>query len=385
MSLGTIIYVGGFELPDKDAAAHRVVGNANALKEIGYDVVFIDVDRSYVNNAGFAIKEIEGFTIYSVAFPNSHFQWFKYLTDINEIKKIISNRDDVKAIICYNYPSILLLKLIKYCRKNKVKIISDVTEWYEDTRFIKKIDTLIRMKNLNKKVDGLICISSYLDNYYKHFTNTVIVPPLIDLYDEKWNRLPSVPFREKINLIYSGRPGKHKDKLNIIIESLNSISSKKKISFFIVGITKKQYLEYYPEHANMVENLKDIVCFTGKISHSKSIELVKKSDFQIFIRESKRVNNAGFPTKFVESMACGTPVITTKTSDLGKYLINNKNGFFIDYIDNESLSIALNNIIRMERKKIIRMKEHCFNIDAFDYRCHTEKMNKFLTNIFETR
>ena len=40
MSKGSIIYIGGFELPDKNAAAHRVLNNAKIIRELGYEVFF---------------------------------------------------------------------------------------------------------------------------------------------------------------------------------------------------------------------------------------------------------------------------------------------------------------------------------------------------------
>ena len=41
MSSKTVLYVGGFILPDKNAAAQRVVGIAKILRDIGYNVVFM--------------------------------------------------------------------------------------------------------------------------------------------------------------------------------------------------------------------------------------------------------------------------------------------------------------------------------------------------------
>ncbi len=38
---------------------------------------------------------------------------------------------------------------------------------------------------------------------------------------------------------------------------------------------------------------------------------------------------AGFPTKFVESLGAGCPVITNYTSDLDLYLKNGFNGFVV--------------------------------------------------------
>ena len=43
--LGTILYVGGFELPDWNAAAHRVVANAMIFRAIGYRVLLLGVTR----------------------------------------------------------------------------------------------------------------------------------------------------------------------------------------------------------------------------------------------------------------------------------------------------------------------------------------------------
>ncbi len=66
MSKGTIIYIGGFELPDKNAAAQRVVSNAKLLREVGYDVVLVGVDKEI------SIKVDEnifyGFKTYSIKY-----------------------------------------------------------------------------------------------------------------------------------------------------------------------------------------------------------------------------------------------------------------------------------------------------------------------------
>lgn len=60
MHKGTILYVGGFELPDKNAAAHRVLSNAKIFRELGYNVVFCGVNREKVNTYN-VVEDIEGF------------------------------------------------------------------------------------------------------------------------------------------------------------------------------------------------------------------------------------------------------------------------------------------------------------------------------------
>ena len=45
----TVLYIGGFELPDRNAAAQRVFGIANALRKLGYNVVFLNALKSCEN------------------------------------------------------------------------------------------------------------------------------------------------------------------------------------------------------------------------------------------------------------------------------------------------------------------------------------------------
>ena len=57
-----IIYIGGFELPDRNAAAQRVLGIAKGLKYIGYEVRFINALKGYQVNP--QNKEYYGFSTY---------------------------------------------------------------------------------------------------------------------------------------------------------------------------------------------------------------------------------------------------------------------------------------------------------------------------------
>ncbi|MCC8151715.1 MAG: hypothetical protein LIO96_09760 [Lachnospiraceae bacterium] len=75
MEKGTIIYVGGFELPDKNAAAHRVLSNGKILTELGYRVVFLGI--SHVNKE-VERNEYEGFEYWAIPYPQGllKFAWF---------------------------------------------------------------------------------------------------------------------------------------------------------------------------------------------------------------------------------------------------------------------------------------------------------------------
>ena len=121
-----------------------------------------------------------------------------------------------------------------------------------------------------------------------------------------------------------------KDRLNVIIEALFQCGCRN-LSLDIAGITRENYEKYFPVHHEILEKLigEDRLRFHGRLEHKAALELLKTADFSIFYREDNRMTRAGFPTKFVESISCGVPVITTETSDLKKYLRDGRNGLVI--------------------------------------------------------
>lgn len=366
--MNTIIYIGGFELPDKNAAAHRVINNAKLLKELGYNVVLVDVDRECTDKIENTKSTCFGFSRFSMKYSN------KRLTNINDFIAIMNfySSDNVK-VIAYNYPGIALWKMKRYCHKHNIQIFADCTEWYgmlgnnSIKRIIKGFDSYIRMSIVQPKLDGIIVISRYMEKFYKNKLPTICIPPLTDLSDEKWNRLDCEGHNE-IRIMYAGNPGRHKDKLNLMIEAIHDLKNEK-LYLDIVGITKEQFLNYYPEDTKLLNSLKNQVNFHGRLSHNQVIKMLKQADFSMFYREITRITMAGFPTKFSESITCGTPVITNRTSDLEEYMLEGINGYWID----ENISNSLQNIIK---KGILPKNE--IDCSVFDYHRYFDEFKKIL-------
>ena len=382
MTKGTIIYTGGFELPDKNAAAHRVLSNAKILKELGYNVVFIDVDKSISGNSRIISvkRKIQGFDCWSRNYPRSLTGWIDYLCNIEPLIEVVSRYSDIEALICYNYQAIALMKLILYCKRKKVKIISDCTEWLSTNemniafKFIKKLDTSLRMCYLHRHLDGLIVISRYLEKYYSDCKNVIRIPPLVDFSEEKWKlEITTISTDNKIRLVYAGNPGKHKDKLNLLIDCFYKLKDQPNYEFKIIGITKEQYLYFYPEHINIIDKMRERIFFLGRISHVESLEYVKNADFTIFLRDNTRTTQAGFPTKFIESLSCGTPVITNFSSDLAEYMLNGINSLSIDIFD---LQDQIKKILEMDRDQLVLMKKAIVSNKTFAYQRYIETFNK---------
>ena len=371
---GTILYIGGFELPDKNAAAHRVLSNAKLFHLLGYDTVFVGTDKSGEKfNRVFDSKgAVSGFVSYAVAYPDSLKKWVGYVTKVDKYLAVAKTIPDLKAIVCYNFPAVALERIRRYCRKTGVKCIADVTEWYPAAgknlvmKIIKGLDVFLRMRIIQKNLDGLIVISRYLQEYYGKCRNVVYLPPLTDLSDPKWENTQAKS-TDTLYLAYAGSPGT-KDRIDLLIGALKSVQRKYHLD--IVGIDKEAYLSMHGEDAAFLEKNEDII-FHGRVSHLTALDIVKRANYSCFFRVPDRVTTAGFPTKFAEAVSCGTPVITNRSSNIADYLTSG-NGCLVEELTVEAIS------------KLIECVDYCVDTDIglFSYREYRAKVQKFLSDIF---
>lgn len=325
-----VIYIGNFPLPDKGASSQRVISNAKIINSLGYKTLIVGFDKEL------GINEEKSFTFRGIDFiahkhPSSTKQWIYSLLSIKKIKEIINNiqlsGNDVYSVIAYNYSAIALNRLIKYLKQSSIKCFADCTEWYDSAqhrgikKVIKKIDTSFRMRYVQKKVDGLIVISTYLQKFYKN-QNTILIPPLVDK-----EYLPkNVKLYDRFTISYCGSPFA-KDKLDLIVDMANRDDIC--VDLVVAGVTKDQFIDQYNYQKPIFDNIK----FLGRVSHDEALRIIAKSHYSCFFRNNSRKNNAGFATKFAESISVRTPVITNNTSDLFYWIEKLDAGIMVNDIE----------------------------------------------------
>lgn len=366
---GKVLYVGGFELPDRNAAAHRVLNNAKILRSLGYEVLFCGVD-STITSFNNKYDDVCGFKSCPLPYPASIKQWMKQMCDISVYEMFIKQNPDIKFVFAYNMHALPLAKLLKFAKKNGIKVVADCTEWYScdftfnPIKLIRNIDTTLCMRVFQKKCDGMIAISTYLKNYYeKHIDNIMVLPPLVDLNDEKY--ISGCEQNDIVTLVYSGSPSASKEALGDVVKSLNKFKDLK-FKLRVVGVTCERFIQIY----NIMPD-DEKVEFLGRVSHGDALNAVKMADYSVIIRPKSRVTMAGFPTKFAEAISCGTAVIANDTSDLATYIRDGKNGYIVG-LDN--LEIDLYNIIS---DSSLPMVEN----DIFDYKKWIPKFNEFIKKL----
>jgi len=371
-----IIYIGPFKMPDKNAGAHRVLNNARALTKLGYQVVFVGMNESADADFARTHYTYAGFDIYEINCKSTSEKIKKY-SDVKYIDYVVKNYEDVAGIIAYDYYAPGLRMLRKYAKKNNLKLFADTDEWFEIKKIrsiesiIRIIDSEMRMRFYQPRLDGIITISTFLRSYYQNKLPTMQVPPLVDKSEEKWQD-KAAGEADILNLVYSGSPGGSKDRINVVVGAIAECSVPYKLRLNIIGVSKEQFLKFYPESEGVLENAVNEIVFHGRVEHKVALGLLKSSDFAMFLRDDNRVSRAGFPTKFVESISAGVPVITNRTSNISDYLVHGKNGYFVD-INNATEEIK--SILSQDINVLKAIKSNV-DEDMFDYNNFTGEFKK---------
>lgn len=379
-------YIGSFQLPDENASANRVLAVSELLTSLGEEIYIWSLCKQKYDNSE-KIEFYEKKYNYKIKFivGNQH----------SLLKKIYNDKKEgiEVSVICYNLRSDIFITLMLFSCFFNIKIISDITEWYSTnlSGFLKNIlkwsDTVIRMRLLNNIVKYKIVVSPFLNNFYatkvkKKMTTMIEVPTILPKKIVSSNVVPKRSNSEIVEFFYAGDPfrytgksidkSKMKERIDLLVEY---ISSNENVKLKIFGITQQQYLDSIPEHNEIVNKMKCNILFGGRVNRDVISEELQSADFMIILREKTRMNEAGFPTKFTEAMKNGIPVLTTKATDISKYFIEGKHGYYID-IDSDLYS-SINSVIQsVSKEKIFSMKKACLSNDILNNESYLEKLKK---------
>jgi len=366
-----ILYLGGFELPNRNAAAQRVISIAKTMRYAGNEVMLIGVTKE-ADEVGL-VQEFDGFKYSSLKYPTGFKEWFFYITKFISFERIKVINPEI--VVLYNFPAIAQKKITRFCHKKGIKVLVDLTEWYvTDGKslhdIIKRWDTKKRMCKYNYDVDGVIAISKYLYHFYKDRVNTVYIPATVDLKDYKWNRNRRVEIHKPIRLVYAGSPGiGQKDQLDILVKAVEYNND---FELNVLGVTNEQFQSSF-ESQVIANNVR----FHGRVSHPEAIKMVTESDFEVIIRDDNLVTRAGFPTKFVEAYSSGTPVIATPSSNICDYLKDGVNGYVVN--KNQTLEEVLGKVSKLSDNELISIKKNAMSLLDFDYRDYVKEIQSVLS------
>lgn len=397
-----IIYLGDFDLRNQNAQAHLVKNNAKILNNLGYKVAFIGVNRESKSTEIDSLPKIDSLGEGNLYLELENTLSLSGLLKYPKIeKRIISFIEDVSQesrvefVISYQSPTfaLILKRVIKWCKDNGAHYLvncADIT-LFNSQPFFRRIAMIANWHYLHKvnrdNADGIIAVSSYIDRfYYKKGRPSIIIPPLFDeIVDFDYNLedittfvhagYPFAPIKRKLTA------ENMKDRLDLIVDWFIELSNRHiPYKFIIIGLSKETYCENIPWQKKQLEIIPEIV-FKGRLLHSETLELVKNSDYMITYRDKNPMTEAGLPTKVVESVSLGTPVIMNDVGDTLNYLKEGISGYKIaeDKAHNLDLLTRLCGNKPMEDR--LSSKLNCARLGTFRIESFQLIMDSFLKNV----
>jgi glycosyltransferase involved in cell wall biosynthesis len=186
-----------------------------------------------------------------------------------------------------------------------------------------------------------------------------------------------------LRLVYAGSPGK-KDLLGNAIRGLGELrSSSVRVSLRLVGPSRRVTADCLGPDARLLDGLDDMIEYHGRVPHDEAVRLVAGADFSILLRPDKRYAHAGFPTKLVESLSLGVPIITNPTSDIAEYVRDGKEGMLLEDISPKAFAAAVRRVLEMPSAQRAAMKGHASQRarECFDYRRYVEPLKAFVQDV----
>lgn len=381
------IIVSGNRYPEGDAGAVRTHAFAKIFSSLGFRVLVIGMGET----TNFKIKNYDEIDYCSLRYNRSDifFRAYGRLSFCRHCKSVLKEQkiSDIAGIMYVSGGSRILTSIKRMSSKYGVPLYFDSVEWYSPCEYKAGVMNLEYMRNdrLNRKdIDKrfhVFAISRYMENYFKSKTIPAVRIPVIMDVAKMSVRSKSCGFdTNKINIIYAGSPGR-KDHLQELIDAIGLLdnSEKDRVCFRIVGMSKEQYEKMYGCVPKSVCGR--TVIFEGRKSRNETLQQLRNSDFSFLLRPSdERYTKAGFPTKAVESLASGVPLLCNYSSDLDLYLKDGENSIIVENCTTEACLNALRHVIYVSRDELAAMKINARKTaeDNFDWRLYESSVCNFI-------
>ena len=397
MASPDIVYVGSFRFPDGDAGATRVRGMGKALREAGFDVLFAGVEKrgrpeDLQPDGRFCY---DGFSyvpeqdLSNTRLSRLKRAWLTHLSGSTTMRRLRSmDLTRTRAVIAYEPFLLLLWRLQRFCRRRGIDLIVDCTEWYDPWHRLGGLlgwESELRNRWLQPKVGRLIAISSFLARYYRARGCSVLrVPPLIDM-DERSRYPATPPAREDgaLRLVYAGMPAKKDLLANALLGLRDLRASDLPVVLDLVGPSRQSLAACVRGGSRLLDRLGSALVCHGHLPHQVALGLVAGADFSILLRPDKRYAHAGFPTKLVESLSLGVPIISNPTSDIAEYVRDGQEGVLLEDSTPEAFVAGVKRLLQMpkEQRHAMRASARKRARDCFDYRRYVEPLREFVEQV----
>lgn len=379
-----VLIVSTGKYPNGNAGAVRQHAFAKLFEMCGYSVTVIGLGES----TDFECKVYDGINHISFRAKKNNLmnRIFNLIFFKSRLRRFLKNNQRFIKIVIVSIPTNALFYLKKYARKNGVELIHDSVEWYSPEHFFLgtfslpyRINNAYNTKWIDKNFK-VIAISKYLERHYlSRQIKCTNIPVIMDISHMDYKKRP---YLDKLTLVYAGG-AKRKDYIKEIIEGLSLLEDEEllRVELRLLGINHTELTEYFNISTDCINKAAESIKCFGRVTRQQVFKHLEEADFTILLRSPiQRYAKAGFPTKVVESLATGTPVIGNITSDLGEYLEDGYNALICSDIKPETISKVLKRALMLtpaEKAEMSTAARACAE-SSFDYRLFGNKLEGLL-------
>jgi glycosyltransferase involved in cell wall biosynthesis len=255
-------------------------------------------------------------------------------------KSFQKNQRNILILTTFITKSSLLI--LPYAKMLGYKIVFDKTEHI----LVRKTDTgrlkyfIIRIIDYLLVVfsDGIIVISSFLQNYYKNIKkNILLLPNSVSVKEIK----PDSPGSGTIRILFSGTFDE-KNGPHLLLNAVNKLNiCNYDVELFITGLKDQNF---YAKQYEIFQD-KNFIHFMGFVDDGKLNQLISDSDILTMTRIDSTEARFGFPYKLSEALAYGKPILCTDVGDVKLYVEHLHDVFLIKPNDAESVFEGLKELI----------------------------------------
>jgi len=328
-----------------------------------YKLLLKDIFRHFFRSAIFFYQSLLLKLNFRLPFFNSFAKIIFFDNIINQINPdFIHFHDFINFIICSNIKS--TTKINKIITLHGIFGDDQISSYYIYYRKMEEITTKSDFKQI-------IFISSHVQKQWKELygelsVNNLTIFPGINLeafnYSDNLDPIRSTGHSSKLTLCTVGSICERKGQYRVI-QAIGCLPTKEKFHYLCIGNGKASVIKKLIKEANELNVSIEII---GNITQHELKEHLICCDYMILPSSSE-----GFGAVYLESIACGTPVIIPITLPLSNEpnILNKGNSVFIRDHSTKSIIECLSDLDIFPYSRFFVSNSIDFNIFSWKYGC----------------
>lgn len=229
---------------------------------------------------------------------------------------------------------------------------------------------------------GMIAISSYLERHCRELTRgEVPVHPLPISVDLDYFPQQQRPGGGTVSLFYAGSFAR-KDGLSLLLDAFDTLApGHRNLRLVLTGQGDRAAMREFFQRLERSPH-RERIAYKGYLAEEEYYRVLNQADIPCMTRADLAFARAGFPFKLGEFLATGKPVIASRLSDVGSYLVDRENALLVRPGSSPEICRAVEFILANPKSAAaIGLRGRATAEAFFDYRHQGEALRQFLERL----